>query len=178
MSSDSLIVRSATSADAPAIASVQVVSWQQAYAGLIPAQYLAALQSSISRREAFWCESIAAGRTHLSLVCVNQQVIGFIAIGPCRDEGASAGEMGEVTALYLLPRYWRTGAGRALWAAGLRRLVEYRYRRAMLWVLSENARARRFYDQAGWSPEPDSERSLLIGGASLREIRYRSPALS
>ena len=178
MSSNSLIVRPATSADASAIASVQVLSWQHAYAGLIPDQYLGALQSSLSRREAFWCEAIAAGRTHLSLACVNEQVIGFIAIGACRDEGASAGETGEVTAFYLLPRYWRTGAGRALWAAGLRSLVEHRYRQAMLWVLSENARARRFYDQAGWSPEPDSERSLLIGGTSLLEIRYRSPALS
>lgn len=178
MSSNSLIVRPATSADASAIASVQVLSWQQAYAGLIPDQYLAALQSSLSRREAFWCESIAAGGTHLSLACVNEQAIGFIAIGACRDEGPSAGDTGEVTAFYLLPRYWRTGAGRALWAAGLRSLVEHLYRQAMLWVLSENARARRFYDQAGWSPEPASERSLLIGGASLREIRYRSPALS
>jgi len=83
-----------------------------------------------------------------------------------------------VIAFYVLPAYWREGVGCALWGAGVHRLVEQGYRQAMLWVLSDNARARRFYDRAGWSAEPASERSLLIGGASLREIRYRSPLLS
>lgn len=178
MLSKPITMRPAEPADASAIASVQVLSWQQAYADLIPDQYLGALHGSLSRREAFWCESIAAGRAPVHLACMAEQVVGFIAIGPCRDDGASAVEMGEVTAFYLLPPYWRTGTGRSLWAAGLQSLGEQGYRQAMLWVLSENARARRFYARAGWSPEPESERGLLIGGASLREIRYRSPLLS
>lgn len=177
MLSKPITIRPAEPADAPAIASVQVLSWQQAYAGLMPDQYLGALQGALSRRETFWCESIAAERAQVRLACVSEQVIGFIAIGPCRDEGASA-ETGEVTAFYLLPQYWRAGAGRALWAAGLQSFAAQGFRQAMLWVLSENARARRFYDQTGWSPEPGRERSLLIGGARLWEIRYRSPMLS
>lgn len=178
MLSKPFTIRPAEPADAPAIASVQVLGWQQAYAGLIPDQYLGALHGSLSRRAAFWCESIAAGRALVHLACMAEQVVGFIAIGPSRDEDASAAQTCEVTAFYLLPQYWRTGTGRSLWAVGLQSFVEQGYRQAMLWVLSENARARRFYDQAGWSPEPDSERGLLIGGASLREIRYRSPLLS
>lgn len=178
MLSKPITIRSAEPTDAPAIAEVQVLSWQQAYVGLIPDQYLGALHGSLARREAFWREAIAARRARVHLACADEKVVGFIAIGPSRDEDASAVETGEVTAFYLLPQYWRTGTGRSLWAAGLHSLVEQGYRQAMLWVLSDNARARRFYDQAGWSAEPGSERSLLIGGASLREIRYRSPMFS
>lgn len=114
-----------------------MLSWQQAYAGLIPDQYLGALHTSLARREAFWRESIAAGRTQVSLACATEQVVGFIAIGPCRDDGVSAVETGEVTAFYLLPQYWRSGVGRLLWAAGVQCLAEHDYRRVTLWVLSE-----------------------------------------
>lgn len=175
MLSKPITIRPAEPADAPAIAEVQVLSWQQAYAGLIPDQYLGALHTSLARREAFWRESIAAGRTQVSLACATEQVVGFIAIGPCRDDGVSAVETGEVTAFYLLPQYWRSGVGRLLWAAGVQCLAEHDYRRVTLWVLSENQRARRFYRKVGWIPEPETERSLLIGGASLQEVRYRSP---
>ncbi|WP_083640133.1 N-acetyltransferase [Pseudomonas sp. PA15(2017)] len=108
---------------------------------------------------------------------MSNEVIGFMAVDSTRDDHVIAGMTGEVVALYVLSAYWRTGIGRALWVAGLQSLVERGYRQAMLWVLSENARARHFYAKAVWSPEPGSERSRLIGGASLREIRYRSPVL-
>jgi ribosomal protein S18 acetylase RimI-like enzyme len=44
------------------------------------------------------------------------------------------------------------------------------YRYITLWVLEDNARARRFYEQAGFAP--DDARHLL-GDFGVTEIRYR-----
>jgi ribosomal protein S18 acetylase RimI-like enzyme len=46
------------------------------------------------------------------------------------------------------------------------------YRAAVLWVLESNARARRFYEIAGWRSDGtiQTERS---SGVELREMRYR-----
>src|SRR5205809_687375 len=46
------------------------------------------------------------------------------------------------------------------------------YRAADLWVLSENDRARRFYEAAGWRAE-DEERTESLFEIELRETRYR-----
>ena len=40
---DDVTIRIAEVTDAPAIAEVHVLSWQEAYAGIVPADYLAAL---------------------------------------------------------------------------------------------------------------------------------------
>ena len=48
------MIRSAQPSDAAGIARVHVRSWQQAYAGLMPAEYLDALEKTLTQREAGW----------------------------------------------------------------------------------------------------------------------------
>jgi hypothetical protein len=43
---------------------------------------------------------------------------------------------------------------------------------ATLWVLDTNARARRFYEIAGWAVD-DAERLEQLRGFLVREVRYR-----
>ena len=52
-------ISQAVSEDAPAIARVQVRSWQVAYEDILPASYLATLTTE--KREAMWRESISRG---------------------------------------------------------------------------------------------------------------------
>jgi ribosomal protein S18 acetylase RimI-like enzyme len=72
--------------------------------------------------------------------------------------------------LYVAPAHWSTGAGRALTDAALGGLRAAGYQRVVLWTLTDNARARRFYDKAGFVP--DGATNILDGLGSVEELRY------
>jgi len=94
---------------------------------------------------------------------------GLPPAGPITPAGL-AGETGELYAMYLAPAWWSAGVGRALMAAVLSELRAVGYRRAVLWTLTGNARARRFYDRAGFAP--DGATNLLISLGRVEELRY------
>jgi GNAT superfamily N-acetyltransferase len=155
--------------DCHAIAEVHVASWQQAYVGIVPNEYLAGL--SVSAREASWQEAIRAGTPGVLVARHQSNVVGFVAYGPSRDQDALA-NCNEVWALYVLSSSWSAGVGRALWLAALERFrLQGISNIVTLWVLSANMRGRRFYTAAGFVPELASEKEFSLGGASLREIR-------
>lgn len=154
------------------IAEVHVLSWQQAYAGLISADYLAAL--SVDGREIAWREAVVKGAPQLLVAIADGRVAGFVAFGPSRDKDAAPG-VAEVWALYLAPSCWSQGTGCALWLAALERIRAEACSSVSLWVLAGNERARRFYAAAGFEPEPASMREFTIGGARVSELRYVLP---
>jgi ribosomal protein S18 acetylase RimI-like enzyme len=78
--------------------------------------------------------------------------------------------VGELYALYLLPAWWSVGVGRALMTSVLDSLRGDRYRRVVLWVLADNARARRFYERAGFTL--DGGTNVLTGLGGVLEVRY------
>ncbi len=94
-------------------------------------------------------------------------VVGFAAVGRTNDGEGD----GELFALYVHPDHWDEGVGRALIEAGEERLRELGHRRAHLWVLDDNPRARRFYELAGWSAD-GTERVVELFGITLPEVRY------
>jgi ribosomal protein S18 acetylase RimI-like enzyme len=167
-------VESATAKDCRAIAEVHVESWQQAYKGILPEAYLASL--SIDEREAMWRQMIEREPSHLVLARTANQIIGFVAFGASRDEGAPV-ERAEIWAIYVKPASWSTGAGRLLWLEAMRRIVAEGYKSISLWVIAGNARAARFYERAGFVLEPESRKSFELGGISLEELRYVRPAV-
>jgi ribosomal protein S18 acetylase RimI-like enzyme len=81
-----------------------------------------------------------------------------------------AGVVGELYAIYVTPAWWSAGAGRALMESALSALEADGYRRAVLWVLADNARARRFYERAGFTP--DGATNILAGLGGVLEVRY------
>jgi RimJ/RimL family protein N-acetyltransferase len=74
-------------------------------------------------------------------------------------------------AIYLDPCYWNCGLGRRLHDEGMAVLHRDGYRRVTLWVLRTNARAQRFYEQAGWSLD-GATKVDHIRGIALDEVRY------
>ncbi|WP_051864524.1 GNAT family N-acetyltransferase [Streptosporangium roseum] len=64
-----------------------------------------------------------------------------------------------------------TGVGRALMDDALPHLGP----RAVLWVLEGNERARRFYEEAGWSAD-DVTRDAPMGGELTHQLRYARTA--
>ena len=69
------------------------------------------------------------------------------------------------------PQHWGTGVGRALIEAGEDELRRLGHRDAILWVLDDNPRARRFYERAGWSVDGEA-REIHIFGFDVAEVRY------
>ena len=69
------------------------------------------------------------------------------------------------------PDHWGEGHGRLLIRAGEDRLRRLGVRRAMLWVLEANHRARSFYEREGWTLG-DPFRLEDIGGNQVGEVRY------
>ena len=162
-------IRTAIAVDAEQIARVHVASWQQAYQAVLPAEFLDRL--SVPKRQAKWADSIAKGLPHILVVEINGQVVGFSAIGPCRDDGALSTTF-EIWAIYLSPSHWSNGHGRELWLASREVLVNRGAHSVSLWVIASNERAIKFYRSAGFVPEASSLKRFELGGVQVEEIRY------
>ncbi|MCW3813420.1 GNAT family N-acetyltransferase [Micromonospora sp. DR5-3] len=176
-----LTIRREEPDDAAAIAEVHVRGWQAGYAGIMPDEVLRRLNPAAwaQRRRDLGTADPAHPFTTL-LAEVDGAVAGFATFGPYRnnqDRGDLDPAYGEILAMYVEPTHWGAGTGRALLAAARAGLAERGWTEYRLWVLSDNARARRFYERAGLSPDGTESvyRLPLSGGqdpALLREVRY------
>lgn len=166
----SVLIRPATSADAERLALVHVRSWQDAYRGLLPQDYLDALapeqRVELWHRTLGWSDWPRRG----VLVAEDDEVLGFAYLGPSRD--AAPVFVGEIRSIYVLPARWGAGVGRRLTTAALASLRSAGCTEAQLWVLDTNARAIRFYESAGWRTD-GATKAAEIGGAQITEVRYR-----
>jgi len=77
---------------------------------------------------------------------------------------------GELHALYAHPSAWGTGAGRALTGAALDALRADGCDEAVVWVLDDNRRGRRFYELAGFTLERSG---VPLGEWEVSQSRYR-----
>jgi ribosomal protein S18 acetylase RimI-like enzyme len=161
-------VAAASPEDLRDVAAVHVASWQSAYQGILPSEYLASL--SVERREAAWRQILAEGRSELLVATDGDAIVGFVSFGACRDEAAPL-DRGEVWAIYVAPSAWGMGVGKALWRVASERLRTQGFRSVSLWVIDGNERARLFYSTAGFNVEAGSEKEFEIGGAKVREVR-------
>jgi ribosomal protein S18 acetylase RimI-like enzyme len=166
-------VRPATVADAPAMGRLHVRAWQAAYRGHMPDDYLDGLRAS--ERAAGWERVLGVERPGCAVLVAERdgEVVGFANVGPAQDpEGA-----GELYAINVDPAHWGTGAGRALLEAAQAELARLGFDETVLWVLPANARARRFYEIAGWASD-GTERTVDALGVTIPEVRYRRRSTS
>lgn len=166
-----LTVRPTEVADAQAVADIQVSSWRAAYRGIIPAPQLAAMTAS--ERAGRYAALIASlpERCGHWVACVDGRPVGFVAVGPSRDDDADRNKTGEIFALYVEPDHWGEGAGRELMTIALDYLTGCEFAEVTLWVLAENQRGRRFYTAAGFTAD-GGEADIQLG-RPVREVRYR-----
>ena len=166
-----ILIRPADVADAAALARLHVACWRGAYRGIMPGFMLDGL--SVDPFAAHWGRALAAPEARLTHVAEQgERLVGFVASGPYREEGAVRAEVGELYALYLPPERWGEGLGWRLWRTAHEDLLRAGYQEARLWVLKENARARAFYERVGFELEPGQWKSIEREGARLPEVRY------
>lgn len=144
---DPPVLRSAAATDALAIATVHVASWQQGYRHIFDHDFLDALvpEDRVARYD-LGHEDLSRPRTTVALVA--DHVVGFVTIGPSRDDDLPAA--GEIMALYVHPAHWGQGVGGVLLADATRQLIEADFALGSLWVLTDNVDAERLYRRAGW----------------------------
>jgi GNAT superfamily N-acetyltransferase len=161
-------VRHARVPDAPAIGWVRVRAWQAAYRGQMPDDYPDGLRPE--ERAASWARGLRRepDRDAMLVAEDNGHLVGFALVGPAQDPAGA----GQLYAINVDPDHWGKGAGRALLAAARAELVRLGYTEAVLWVLPGNARARRFYELAGWADDA-AQRTGEAWGVEFTEMRYR-----
>ena len=164
-------IRTATLRDVPAIAEVNVASWRAAYRGQFPDHVLDALSvEERSQRRGEWMADDGGEMRHWVLLS-DDRIAGYADSGPARDVGL-AGKPGEVWTIYLHPDFWDAGAGRLLFAHSVDDLRDRGFGPLVLWVLETNARARAFYEAAGWAWD-GATRTDDEPGYTVYEVRYR-----
>jgi ribosomal protein S18 acetylase RimI-like enzyme len=176
-----LTVRAATLDDADDIVRINVHGWQKAYAGIVPADVLDAMEIT-GRAERYRYRMRHADNFQHLVAADDEKVVGYVCLGNYRleqDGGALHPYVGEILAIYVDPPHWGTGAGRALLNAALARLAERGFRQVRLWVLAANHQARRFYERAGFTLDGASA-GYPVGRpdgsvVDLPEVRYARP---
>ncbi|MFC6881040.1 MULTISPECIES: GNAT family N-acetyltransferase [Actinomadura] len=170
-----MIIRSAGPEDAEAVEDARGRSWRAAYEGLLPRTMIEELTgpAAVERRRQ-WAAANPRGRTLLAEV--SGAPAGMAAYGPERHppEGPLIGRSRvELYSIYVAPDHWAAGVGRALMDRVVEECRKAGHDRLVLWVLTTNARARRFYDRAGFTEE--GHRDYDMAGHIIPETRYERP---
>jgi GNAT superfamily N-acetyltransferase len=193
-------IRPASTADAEAVAVVRRDSWRAAYAGIVRAEIIERVtepRDAARERAMFaampWRRMLVAeapaGPAGLARPAVGgdpavapvTEVVGYASYGPERDADGTPGPfpggqdsagaaVAELYALYVAPDWWSTGTGRALMDRVLAEVRAEGYLRIVLWVLTENARARRFYERCGFRLSGAAH--VLYGLGGVPEVCY------
>jgi ribosomal protein S18 acetylase RimI-like enzyme len=127
-----------------------MASWRVAYRGIVADAFLSGI--TLESRLVRWGRSVSpveSPRRETIVADLDGAVLGVCSFGPQRTPEAPG--VGEIYALHIRPDSWRRGLGKRLLDEGVRRLAMRGYKRSSLWVLRDNANARRFYEAQGWA---------------------------
>jgi GNAT superfamily N-acetyltransferase len=158
---------------------VHTAAWRAGYRGIMPEEFLDRLADPTGR----WTRILTTegeqppmpqrpleGSRTLVVEDTTGQVVGICSIGAARSDDSP--ELGELWMLNLAPEAWGSGLAHLLHMYAIEHLRDWGYPEAMLWVVAENGRARRFYEREGWRPDGGT----LVDhsrGFAVSEVRYR-----
>jgi ribosomal protein S18 acetylase RimI-like enzyme len=157
-------VRPATPADAGEIARVQSAAWSMTYAGLLPAETLAAAGAGDAART--WRDAVVAppSEHHRVLTAlVGDEVVGFAALAPAGDPDLAPEVDAELHALCVDPDRSRAGHGSRLVNAAADVMRAAGFEQLHTWVSDQDAPLRDLLRKSGWEPD-GAARSLDLRG--------------
>ena len=148
----SLTIRRAEPTDAPALAELHQVTWQETYPGILPAPILENLQ--LPRLYRRWRADLIGQEADLDqgiFIAEDEegQPVGFATCGAARGISLDHLGQGEIAMVYVKASDQGRGLGRGLMLACARWMLMRGMFSAGLWVVRGNGGARRFYEAIG-----------------------------
>jgi len=180
-----MLVRAATASDAPSIAALHLASWLATYRGICADEFLDSLtaeQFEGYHRPRLQASPEEAAKAPFIVACDSQDqstIVGFARGGPTRSKSPTGDPLpaevierfsAELYAIYVHPDHLGRGVGRLMFNAAARELRSLGHASLCVWVLSANARARRFYERMGGKLAGESQ--FTLQGASYPEVAY------
>jgi GNAT superfamily N-acetyltransferase len=169
-------VREPTLDDVDELARINIETWRDAYAGIVPQARLDGMDRATYRER--WVSTVTGGRPGVRCVVAEvDRVLAAYAVGGAYriQEDADpedTSRWAELFAIYVDPPMQGRRVGVAAHDALLAGLAGEGYVEAALWVLEANAASRSWYAARGWLP--DGATSLWwCEGQALPEIRLR-----
>jgi len=160
------MVRAARPADAPAIARVHVDSWRTSYRGILPDDFLASLSEAGYLER--WTRQLDDPSLLIFVAEEDGEVVGFSSGG--KERAGEDGFSGELYAIYLLESAKRHGHGRELVRATVEGLRSMGIDDMIIWALTDNTAARKFYERLGGvviRTQP-----IVLGPVTKEEVAY------
>ncbi|MAB13418.1 GNAT family N-acetyltransferase [Parvibaculum sp.] len=142
--------------DEDILARLKIACWQESYDQLLPADILKGM--SLERTRATWRHSLQHG-----IAWIAEQGGAPVGFGHMRGD--------EITMLYVLASDQGHGLGCELLLHLFEEIACFGHRKAHLWVLAENHKARRFYARMGGTA--DARRPVGFANyPDIMEVRY------
>jgi ribosomal protein S18 acetylase RimI-like enzyme len=163
-------VRIAWADDAPAIAEVQLRTWRETYAGVVPPE---ALPDDVAGAAAAWHASLSKPRDARNRVLValeRNTVVGFAITSPASDPDCDPVADGELSELNVDPTRRGLGHGSRLLQAAVDTMQADRFTRAVLWAIASDDALRGFLTDAGWAPD-QAHRELDLDGTGRTLVK-------
>jgi ribosomal protein S18 acetylase RimI-like enzyme len=148
-----------------------VRAWQAAYAGILPAAYLADLDADDEAANwADYLRDIPADQ-RLWVADEHDEVVGYCRCGPADGDPDLGRAAAEIYGIYIDPKWIGTGLGRELFTKAVTDLDARGFAPVCVYAYTSNDLARRFYERAGFMADGasrDSEEPEL----DVTEIRF------
>ncbi|MFD2078488.1 GNAT family N-acetyltransferase [Actinopolymorpha cephalotaxi] len=150
--------------DADELGEVHVRVWREAYQSLVSQEYLDQLdpRRSAERWRVLLSEA-PDGRQVRLLGLYEQEIVGFVMVGPPRDDDPPTPR--ELQVINVLPAHHGTGLADRMLADALGDSPAY------LWVMEGNERALAFYRRYGFAADGVTTRHESTGTTLLRMVR-------
>ena len=167
MSANAFDVFRADVEDAEGIAAVHVRAFDVTYRDAFPD--LAAAAPDLETRVASWQELLEPD-TEAAFTLVAEQravAVGFCSLATPSREASDGERTAEIAAFFVAPSRWGNGVGTALLTKALEELADEGWTEVTVWVLVDNAPARKFYERFGFAadgaagPDPMTERPKM-----------------
>lgn len=161
-------IRYANKEDADTIALINSKSFQQAFKGIIPDDFLDGRFSYESLRERLNKE-LDEGTTSNCIMYKDDIPVGMLTFmkDSYKERDESEIDLGRI---YLLPEYWGKNIGIEFIDWLCKELKNKGFVKVALWVVEENLRARKFYEKVGFAH--DGEIRIINPGREIKEYRY------
>lgn len=162
--------------DAPAIAALQVRTWQSSYAGLLPAAVLDLDPAAVAEA---WRTSLARpgdARNRVLVALERNRVLGFAVTGPASDPDCDPVADAELSELTVDPDARGQGHGSRLLQAAVDTMRADRFTRAVLWAVATDDALRGFLTEAGWAADTAHRELDLDGGGTtlVKQVRLHT----